>query len=176
VVELFLRNFIQLFLVILWLMVLGRALLSWVDPTGRNQISAFLIQTTEPILAPVRRLLPQSSMIDFSPLIVLLVLGALMRAFWVLSPHEVRFAVRLTPRAGSDAVDGVIEGALKVRVAAPPVEGAANQALLRLLAEVLGIARRDVRLVAGAAGRQKLVVVEGVAPEDLVARWPGLRV
>jgi YggT family protein len=81
VVELFLRNFIQLFLVILWLMVLGRALLSWVDPTGRNQVSAFLIQTTEPILAPVRRLLPQSSMIDFSPLIVLLILGALMRAF-----------------------------------------------------------------------------------------------
>jgi YggT family protein len=81
VVELFLRNFVQLFLVILWLMVLGRALLSWVDPTGRNQVSAFLIQTTEPILAPVRRLLPQSSMIDFSPLIVLLILGALMRAF-----------------------------------------------------------------------------------------------
>jgi YggT family protein len=90
VVELFLRNFIQLFLVILWLMVLGRALLSWVDPTGRNQVSAFLVQTTEPILAPVRRLLPQSSMIDFSPqssmidfspLIVLLILGALMRAF-----------------------------------------------------------------------------------------------
>jgi YggT family protein len=81
VLELFLRNFIQLFLVILWLMVLGRALLSWVDPTGRNQVSAFLIQTTEPILAPVRRLLPQSSMIDFSPLIVLLILGALMRAF-----------------------------------------------------------------------------------------------
>jgi YggT family protein len=80
VLELFLRNFIQLFLVILWLMVLGRALLSWVDPTGRNQVSAFLIQTTEPLLAPVRRLLPQSSMIDFSPLIVLLILGALMRA------------------------------------------------------------------------------------------------
>ena len=80
-VELFLRNFVQLFLVILWLMVLGRALLSWVDPTGRNQVSAFLIQTTEPLLAPVRRLLPQSSMIDFSPLIVLLIIGVLMRAF-----------------------------------------------------------------------------------------------
>lgn len=79
--ELFLRNFVQLFLVILWLMVLGRALLSWVDPTGRNQVSAFLIQTTEPLLAPVRRLLPQSTMIDFSPLIVLLILGVLMRAF-----------------------------------------------------------------------------------------------
>lgn len=80
-VELFLRNFVQLFLVILWLMVLCRALLSWVDPMGRNQISAFLIQTTEPLLAPVRRLLPQGTMMDFSPLIVLLILGVLMRAF-----------------------------------------------------------------------------------------------
>jgi uncharacterized protein YggU (UPF0235/DUF167 family) len=65
---------------------------------------------------------------------------------------------------------------LRAHVAAPPIEGAANQALLRLLADELGIARRSVRLVAGAAGRQKLVVVEGVSGEDLLARWPGLRV
>ena len=61
-------------------------------------------------------------------------------------------------------------------MAAPPVEGAANQALLRLLADELGVARRAVRLVAGAAGRQKLVVVEGMTPDDVLARWPGLRV
>ena len=70
----------------------------------------------------------------------------------------------------------MIDGALRVRVAAPPIEGAANQALVRVLAEELGVARRSVRLVAGAAGRQKLIVVEGVSPDDLVARWPGLRV
>jgi uncharacterized protein YggU (UPF0235/DUF167 family) len=56
------------------------------------------------------------------------------------------------------------------------VGGAANQALLRLLATELSVGRRSVRLVAGAAGRQKLVVVDGVEPEDVVARWPGLRV
>jgi hypothetical protein len=82
----------------------------------------------------------------------------------------------LTPRAGSDRVDGVVDGVLRARVAAPAVAGAANQALLRLIADELGIARRDVRLVAGAAGRQKLVVVEGVESEAIVARWPGLRV
>ena len=70
----------------------------------------------------------------------------------------------------------MVDGALRVRVAAPPIEGAANQALVRVLAEELGVARRSVRLVAGAAGRQKLIVVEGVTAEDLVARWPGLRV
>jgi uncharacterized protein YggU (UPF0235/DUF167 family) len=59
---------------------------------------------------------------------------------------------------------------------APAVAGAANQALVRLIADELGVARRDVRLVAGAAGRQKLIVVDGVDAEAVVARWPGLRV
>ena len=59
---------------------------------------------------------------------------------------------------------------------APPIEGAANQALLRLIADELGVARRDVRLVAGAAGRQKLVVVDGVGADAIVARWPGIKV
>jgi uncharacterized protein YggU (UPF0235/DUF167 family) len=70
----------------------------------------------------------------------------------------------------------VVDGVLRARVAAPPIEGAANQALLRLIADELGVARRAVRLVAGAAGRQKLVVVEGLTPGEVLARWPGLRV
>ena len=76
----------------------------------------------------------------------------------------------------SDGVDGVIDGVLRVRVTAPPLEGAANHALVRVLAEELGVARRSVRIVAGAAGRQKLVVVDDVAREDVMARWPDLRV
>ena len=89
---------------------------------------------------------------------------------------ESRFAVRLTPRAGSNRVDGVVEGDLHARVSSPAVEGAANNALVRLLAEDLGIAKRDVRIVAGATGRRKLVVVDGLSPDALVAHWPGLRV
>jgi YggT family protein len=77
----FIVTFIQLLLLALWALVLGRMLMSWVDPTGRNQLSAFLIQLTEPMLAPVRRMLPSSGMIDWSGLIVLLLLGFLMRAF-----------------------------------------------------------------------------------------------
>jgi YggT family protein len=78
-VELFLRNFIQLLLIALMVLIFARVLITWVDPTGRNQASAFIIQTTEPILAPVRRMLPQTGMIDFSATVVLLVLFALMR-------------------------------------------------------------------------------------------------
>ncbi len=92
-----------------------------------------------------------------------------------MQQREIRFAVRLTPRGGADRIDGVVDGVLRARVAAPAVEGAANQSLMRLLASELGIARSSVRIVAGASGRQKLVVVDGVEPELLLARWPGLR-
>lgn len=61
-------------------------------------------------------------------------------------------------------------------MSAPAVQGAANTALIQLLADELGVARRDVRIVAGAASRQKLVVVDRLAPEAVVAHWPGLRV
>jgi uncharacterized protein len=89
---------------------------------------------------------------------------------------DVRFSVRLTPRAGSDRIDGVVDGILRVRVAAPPVEEAANVALVRLVAAELGVPRRDVRLVAGQAGRMKILAIEGVSPERVLERWPGLRI
>ena len=79
--EAFARNFISLLLFALFVLVFARVVVSWVDPSGRNPVSQFIIQTTEPILAPVRRMLPQTGMIDFSATIVLLILFALMRAF-----------------------------------------------------------------------------------------------
>jgi YggT family protein len=66
---------------VLWLLIFARLLLSWVDPMGRTPAAAFLVSMTEWILGPVRRMLPQSGMFDFSGLLVLLVLGAVMRAF-----------------------------------------------------------------------------------------------
>ena len=86
-----------------------------------------------------------------------------------------RLAVRLTPRAGADRIDGVGEdGSLRVRVAAPPVDGAANDALVRLLATELGVARAGVRLVGGAAGRRKVLEIQGIDGAALSGRWPGL--
>ena len=93
-----------------------------------------------------------------------------------MSFPTVRFAVRLTPRSAVERVEEVVDGVLKVRVMAPAVEGTANASLIRLLADELGIARRDVRIVAGATSRQKLVVVDGIEPDAVVARWPGLKV
>ena len=93
------------------------------------------------------------------------------------TPASVRFAVRLTPRASADRVDGVSdEGVLQVRVTAPAVEGAANAALVRLLADELDVSRSSIQMVAGATCRHKLIVVDGISPDAVEARWPGLKV
>jgi YggT family protein len=66
---------------VLWLLVFARIMLSWFDPMGRTPAAAFLVSMTEWLLGPIRRMLPQAGMFDFSGLLVLFVLGAVMRAF-----------------------------------------------------------------------------------------------
>jgi len=83
--------------------------------------------------------------------------------------------VRLTPRAGRNQIDGWDGDLLRVRVAAPPVEGRANDALLRLLAEALGVPRSQLQLVRGRTSREKVIAVEGVSQEDVRARLGGKR-
>jgi YggT family protein len=77
----FLSNLIQVAFLAVWLLIVGRVILSWVDPAGRSRIGGFVVSATEPILAPVRRALPRTGMIDLSPLIVLIVLSVLWRLF-----------------------------------------------------------------------------------------------
>jgi YggT family protein len=77
---LLLLNVIRFVLIGLEIVILARVLLSWFDPQGRSPFAAFIISTTEPLLAPVRRLLPRTGMFDLSPLIVLIVLGVILRA------------------------------------------------------------------------------------------------
>jgi YggT family protein len=73
----FLGQFIALLFQILSLAILGRVLLSWVDPMGNMRITQVLHNLTEPMLAPVRSLLPSTPMFDFSPIIVMLLLNVL---------------------------------------------------------------------------------------------------
>ena len=72
----------------------------------------------------------------------------------------IRFDVRVLPRASRNEFAGVQDGALKVRLQAPPVEGAANEALLRFLADELDLSPRQVRLVSGLGSRSKVVEIE----------------
>lgn len=79
-------------------------------------------------------------------------------------------AVVAKPRAQASAIEGLHGDALKVRVAAPPVDGAANEALERHLAHVLGVARSRVQVLRGAASRHKRLRVVGLTPAEVLQR------
>ena len=84
----------------------------------------------------------------------------------------VRLAVRLTPRGGRDATDGWARDGkgqpyLKARVAAPPVEGAANAALEKMIARALKVGRGSVRIASGEQSRLKVLEIDGLAQADL---------
>jgi uncharacterized protein (TIGR00251 family) len=81
----------------------------------------------------------------------------------------VRLAIYAKPRAKVTAIRGVRDGALEIALAAPPVDGAANEELVRFLADVVGVTKRDVVLLAGASGRQKRVELRGVGVDDVRA-------
>ena len=72
-------NFLQLLIGVLMLLVLARVVVSWTAPTGGGGVVAFIYQATEPLLAPIRRVVPPSSGIDWAPLIATVVLGVLLR-------------------------------------------------------------------------------------------------
>jgi uncharacterized protein (TIGR00251 family) len=90
------------------------------------------------------------------------------------SGGSIQFAVRVVPRAGRTGVAGVRQGALLVRLAAPPVEGAANEALLAYLAKLTGRPARDVAIVAGQKSRDKRVRISGVTARELDATLSGI--
>jgi len=85
------------------------------------------------------------------------------------SRHGVTFAVRVIPRAGRTGAAGTRGDALLVRLAAPPVEGAANDALVAFLARAFDRPRRDVHIVSGQSSRDKRVAIDGLS-DDEVAR------
>lgn len=79
------------------------------------------------------------------------------------------FAVRVTPRASRDAIDGEYQGALRLRLTAPPVEDRANDALRRLLAARLNVPVSAVRIVGGEKSRNKRVAVAGVTRAQVIS-------
>jgi hypothetical protein len=81
----------------------------------------------------------------------------------------VRISVRVQPRASRSGIDGLHGDALKIRVHAPPVDGAANEAVVEVLAAALGVPRGAVRVVAGAASRTKVVEISGVTAAEVAA-------
>jgi uncharacterized protein (TIGR00251 family) len=90
-------------------------------------------------------------------------------------PGGVTFAVRVTPRARKNEIVGAQGEALKVKLAAPPVEGAANAALCEFMADQLGVRKSTVTIIAGRTSRQKVVRVEGVTADEVRARLESVK-
>ncbi len=93
---------------------------------------------------------------------------------WSVLAGGVALAVRLTPKGGRDAIDGIElladgRSVLKARVRAAPSEGEANAALVRLLAKAIGVPPRDVALAAGATARIKRLTISGDPPTLIAA-------
>lgn len=82
----------------------------------------------------------------------------------------VSFRVRLQPRASRDEVVGLMQGALRIRLTAPPLEGRANRRLLEFLAKLLGLPKSQVQLLKGDKSRLKTIGVKGLRPVKLRAR------
>jgi hypothetical protein len=81
-----------------------------------------------------------------------------------------RIKVHAVPGARCTEVVGMHGDAIRIRIAAPPVDGAANEELLRFLAELMGVPRRQVELAAGTSGRRKIIEVAGIETETIRQR------
>jgi uncharacterized protein (TIGR00251 family) len=88
---------------------------------------------------------------------------------------RVRFSVRVQPRASRSELVGEYGDAIRIRLAAPPVDGAANDELVAFLSNIFAVARKSVRILAGETTRSKLIEIEGIterAVRDAVSRMP----
>lgn len=77
----------------------------------------------------------------------------------------VTLRVRVVPRASRSMIAGEIDGAVKTRIASPPVDGAANEELVRFLAKLLGVGRNSVQILAGQTSKNKIIGVSGISVE-----------
>ncbi len=89
------------------------------------------------------------------------------------SERGTALAIQVLPRASKNEVAGVQGNAIKIRLTAPPVEGAANAALIAFLADALGVAKGRIEIVAGETSRRKLVTILGVTPAEVERRLLG---
>ncbi len=78
--------------------------------------------------------------------------------------------VRLIPKGGRNALTGWVDGVLSARVSAPPIDGAANKALIEMLSDKLAVSKSKISILSGETSRNKLLRIEGVTSSDLEAK------
>ena len=93
-----------------------------------------------------------------------------MPPFLQIRPEGVVLSIKVQPRAAKNAIGEVLGSELKVKVTAPPVDSAANEALVAFLAKTLQCPRSAIRILRGHASRHKQVLITGVRPENILQR------
>ena len=89
--------------------------------------------------------------------------------------NGITFGIRVQPRAARSGLAGEMDGLLKIRLAAPPVDGAANAELIRWLAGFFKVSRQQVTLVAGATAKKKIVRIAGLSAAEAVAKIDAMK-
>ncbi|MBI5902077.1 MAG: DUF167 domain-containing protein [Deltaproteobacteria bacterium] len=94
--------------------------------------------------------------------------------FIEISPKGVFLRVRLQPRASRNAIEGVMEGSLRIRLTAPPVGGEANRALIEFLSDILRVKKSSLKIASGLKSRDKRVSVDGLYVEEVERAFEGM--
>jgi hypothetical protein len=95
-----------------------------------------------------------------------------VKPFLKVHPEGTLLSLKVIPRASKNEIGEALGSELKIKVTAPPVDSAANRAVVDLLAETFGCPKSNVSVVRGAAARHKSVLVQGLTPEEIEARLP----
>lgn len=85
-------------------------------------------------------------------------------------PNGVYMAVKVQPRSSKNEIGEELGGELKIKVTAPPVDAAANQALIQLLADILNVPRSAIQITRGNTSRHKTILISGTTPEAVAAK------
>lgn len=83
------------------------------------------------------------------------------------SPAAITLTVRIQPRASKNEVVRLEDGSIKIRLTAPPVDGAANEALIKFLADRFSVAKSQIEIISGHTGREKIIRINGIGTEDV---------
>lgn len=83
------------------------------------------------------------------------------------TPQGLDIKIRAVPRASKNEIQGIYDGALKVRLTSPPIDGKANQALIKFLSKTLGISKAQIELTRGQTGRSKTLRIHGMTTQEI---------
>jgi len=94
----------------------------------------------------------------------------MMKGEWIYEDrNQIRLHVYIQPKASRNKIDGIHDSALKIKITSPPVDGSANEMLIKLLSKELGIAKSDIRIISGFKARKKTLSVDRLSIDEIMS-------